>query len=1124
MPFPYQNSATPVRTRKPLRERERDREKEKDRDRDTRSTTSSSSKKQREASRSSNRSPLPSSTRPASLYTQTNVTLDQLPALPRSETASPSSTRSPTLRASTGPPTSSTPLSSSTHPYTPAALQPYLETDDEDFDDAVTPQPSSSLQDKPYFDPDLVKGPSRPISTQKVSAPTATPPAALANETPSSQQPPTLSPTLSRVNTRSSDSTPSLQHPRPYHIPASSPTFSSTLPLFGGPPSEPYYPPFPPGPQYFPMAQAPTQPMDLQSLPPQNIHQPYASPPQMHASFNLLRNPPAREQSTTSSRMSFSGEPPPTMGPMSMMPAEPGPISESPAPNAPQGGEDDVFQRIQKAIPDLHLLLNRYRETSGQLGEREVTLRQSEVEKAKVLEQKDTYIETLRKEVHKASHEAKMENDRHAKEKDRLRLEIDNMTQKHNELQESLQVERRKGEEAESTSQTVRAEHAHLVKETQDEKAAMARDFEDWKMKASRDYEAKEKDFRTKETHYVERLEQQMRELDAAVQAKAVELAQKHQKDREKSELDWSLKKRELEDVSTRLRQDLNNAKDMHRKKDAEKDERHGQEKEGWDRERESLLKNWEDERARIGQGSEELVSHLRKENDDMQKAWKSTEESLKKERNDSENRLRSEVVGLKAARDADRADFSKKSVELKATANKLNTENVKLQKLADAFEQVTDLRGREDTYYSEAFEFLSKQIYELAQDFCSSCPPQIPNDVTKTIPPDLPPFLVDTPASALVRVAYIQSLVSDIITRRIFQHFLFTFDQFDSIFNEWAEYLRSKSTKREAIWRQRTLHAAFSCPSSKPRINKFAASIIDDIVNTIKPFVDRSRREQMIVAVKKIVKTAAETWRYARIELSRISASPAMDASRGQEGDMLLSIFPRITREPLPSDLRLDAKEDLGCVYSPGQTLSRHSPAVLARRMELGENVSKPAKIEPHQDVRHKTEMPGQTSSSSGSRARENPSRTAYPLIPPIRYLRKDTMQAFKEPDDSFKGAQNQQDEHATRWLTNATQPDDERVMGDVQARSERGDGNLQPSSATEHVRDHSADESPMQSPAPSRGQTPQLSRRSMVTTSSSAEEGEDSEGTMKQERLPDWGGAEGNIPGAFGSQEDEW
>ncbi|KAL8706768.1 MAG: hypothetical protein Q9201_000194 [Fulgogasparrea decipioides] len=1114
MPFPYQNSATPVRTRKPLRERERDREKEKekDKDKDSRSTTSSSSKKQREASRSSNRSPLPSSTRPASLYTQTNVTLDQLPALPRSETASPSSIRSPTLRASTGPPTSSAPLSSSTHPYTPAALQPYLETDDEDFDDAATPQASSSLQNKPYFDPELVKGPSRPVSTQKTSAP-----AALVTEPPSPQQLPTLSPTLSRVNTQSSDSTPSLQHPRPYHIPASSPTFGSTLPLFGGPPSEPYYPPFPPGPQYFPMAQAPTQPMDLQSLPPQNFHQPYASPPQMHASFNPLRNPPAREQSTTSSRMSFSGEPPPAMGPMSMMPAEPGPISEPPAPNAPQGAEDDVFQRIQKAIPDLHLLLNRYRETSGQLGEREVTLRQSEAEKAKVLEQKDTYIETLRKEVHQASQEAKVENDRHAKEKDRLRLEIDNMTQKHNELQESLQMEKRTRGEAESTLQTVRAEHAHLVMQTQNEKTAMARDFEEWKAKAFQDYEAKEKEFKMKESHYVERLEQQMRELDAAVQAKAVELAQKHEKDREKSERDWSLKKRELEDVSTRLRQDLTNAKDIHRKKDAEKDERHRQEKEGWDRERESMLKTWEDERTRIGQGSEELVSHLRKENDDMQKTWKSTEASLKKEHSDSENRLQSEITRLKAAWDADRADFSKRTAELKATATKLNTENTKLQRLADAFEQVTDLRGREDTYYSEAFEFLSKQIYELAQDFCSSCPPQIPSDVAKSIPPDLPPFLVDTPASGPVRVAYIQSLVSDIISRRIFQHFLFTFDKFDSTFNEWAEYLRSKSTKREAIWRQRTLHAAFSCPSSKPRINKFAASIIDEIVNAIKPFADRSRREQMVVAVKKIVKTAAETWRYARIELSRISASPAVDASQGKGGDVLLSIFPRITRDPMPSDLRLDAKEDFGCVYSPGQTLSRHSPAVLARRMELGENVTMPATIESHGDVRRQTEMQGQASSSSGSRATENPSRTASPLIPPIRYLRKHTGQALKEPDDTSEGAPNQPDAHDIGWLTNARQPDDERMMGDLRARSERADGNLEPSSATKQVRDQTAEESPVQSPAPSRGQSP-------VTTSSSAEEGEDSEGTTKQDRLPDWGGGGGHMPGAFGSQPDEW
>ncbi|KAL8902551.1 MAG: hypothetical protein Q9207_004607 [Kuettlingeria erythrocarpa] len=701
MPFPYQASATPVRTREPLRRREKDRERDKERDKDARSSTSSTTRKHRESSRSSNRSPLPSSSRPASLYNQANVTLDQLPPLPRSETASPSSSlRSPTFRPSPGPSSTSTPLTSTAHLYTPAALQPYLETDnDDDFDNAKTPQASSTAQARPYFDLEVAKEPLKAEATPTTSPISPTALTDIAVKTPSPQQSSTSPLLLSRVNTRLSDPTPSLQHPRPFHFSAS-PAFTHPLPNFGPPFHEPYPPHLPPGPQYFPMAQPPNHPLELHSMPPQNYYQPYGSAPQMMPPFNPMRSPPTREYSSTSSRLSFSGELPPAMGPMQKLPIEPGPaLPESAASSAPKGEEDGVFQRIQSAIPDLHRLLNRYRETSGQLGERELTLRHTEAEKMKIMEQKDSHIERLAKERDEALHKHKEENNKHAEEKSKMRLEIGNMTEQHNELQENLQTERRSRESLERALQDMQAQYALLVTQHSSEKAALVREHESLKSSMGKDLADIEQDLRRKEGEFAERLQQQSRELDALLQSRIAELALKHGKEREALESGWLKHKKELEDHNGKLQRDLDDTKNTQSKALDETLKRYNQEREDWVQERQSLLEDWRNERAKAGQGSAELHAQHQKEKEEMQKDWKSSQSRVEKEHADSIARMQAELDRVKAGWDADKANFGKVKAELRATAAKLNTENNKLQKLADAFEQVTDLRGREDAY-----------------------------------------------------------------------------------------------------------------------------------------------------------------------------------------------------------------------------------------------------------------------------------------------------------------------------------------------------------------------------------------------------------------------------------------
>ncbi|KAL9582848.1 MAG: hypothetical protein Q9212_003062 [Teloschistes hypoglaucus] len=722
MPFPYQTAGAPVRVRKPLRERDKDkdRERERERDKDTRSITSSSSRRHRETSRSSNRSPLPSSSRPASLYSESNISLDQLPALPRSETASPSSTTSLPLRTSTSPSTSSIPLSSSIHPYTPAALQPYLETDDDDDDEcdnAATPQASSNNQVKRYFDPDLGKSPSRTLSIlSTTSPPTSVPktssrpvsttlpptsaPTVPATKTVSPPQRPALSPTLTRISTRLSDPSPSLQHPRPHHVPVGSPAFSQPGPFFGSPPPEHYYPPFPPAPQYYPMAQAPGHPMEHQPVPPPSFYQPqYGSSPQVHTSFHPLRSPPARESSITSSRMSFSGESLPPAGHMSIFSAEPAPRPEPLAQVAPRGEDDAVLQRIQSAIPDLHHLLNRYQETSNQLGQREVALRRTEAEKAEVLKQKETHIESLTRDVLEKSRRFQEESTKHEDEKNKMRLELGNHIEQKKEIEDHLHAEKIGREHSEKMVQDLRVELALLESKFEEEKAALLGEHEDERIKFRQEHDSRVRDFQTREKEYVDRLEQQMRDAEALLNVKITELTQQHGSEKESQERAWARQRAEWEESRRSQQREASDAREAHVRSLSEQRERHLQEREAWARERESLKKDLDNERASAGRGSEELVALHRREKDEMQRSWDSVEARLNQEQLDTEARMRNEMDRLKIGWEADKSYYSKTTADLRAAADRLNMENSKLQRVAEAFEQVTDLRGREDAY-----------------------------------------------------------------------------------------------------------------------------------------------------------------------------------------------------------------------------------------------------------------------------------------------------------------------------------------------------------------------------------------------------------------------------------------
>ncbi|KAL8958641.1 MAG: hypothetical protein Q9193_004344 [Seirophora villosa] len=379
-----------------------------------------------------------------------------------------------------------------------------------------------------------------------------------------------------------------------------------------------------------------------------------------------------------------------------------------------------------------------------------------------------------------------------------------------------------------------------------------------------------------------------------------------------------------------------------------------------------------------------------------------------------------------------------------------------------------------------------------------------------------MPPFLVDTPASTRVRTAYVQSLISAIINNRIFQPFLFTHSELEDTFAELSEYFRGKSTRKEAFWRQRTLLAAFSCGSSKDRINNVATHIVDEIVANIKAFTDGSKRTQMRAAVKQIVKKAAETWRYARIELSRITASTATGISEEPNGEQLLPIFPQIVREPLPKGFGPDSTDDRGCVYSPGQTLSKKSSAVLARRVELGEIPATPAATQAGRSTigrRPEFKPPRKMSNEIATRARRFEPRSISPLGPlPPEDSQTSRGKAVNAPDERSPIHSGEQHEHGEEWETDSQSSSHEESSGGQERGKERHDGSLEAARAEQAAG------------SPEDFQSPRSSQRSTRTTERSSEDDAASGVTERPSAPPDWGGAGGtrvNIsarPGASG------
>ncbi|PWW79301.1 hypothetical protein C7212DRAFT_355344 [Tuber magnatum] len=290
--------------------------------------------------------------------------------------------------------------------------------------------------------------------------------------------------------------------------------------------------------------------------------------------------------------------------------------------------------------------------------------------------------------------------------------------------------------------------------------------------------------------------------------------------------------------------------------------------------------------------------------------------------------------------------------------------------------EEGEERKSRGDGYYIDAFTKLSKDIIDISKEF-SNLPVAPSGRVLAELPPGLPCMLANTDASRLIRMAYVQHIISKYLCHRIFQPFLFhlgrRYDKADSFFQAMSNHLREKSTRKEAIWRYYTLLAGYTGSNGKRTATLAATNVIEEIAGHVKPFADQDRMDVITSGISRIVKFAVETWRHARVEREIFTASMSLDETNHNlwqghlyehekpyadnsaivaqlkslrcRHEIILPLLPIFSREgTLPSLYRPGASLDNGAVFSKGVALYMDCLPVLQRSIETSPLGSVPA------------------------------------------------------------------------------------------------------------------------------------------------------------------------------------
>ncbi|MCJ1439374.1 hypothetical protein MMC27_008766 [Xylographa pallens] len=896
MPFPYVSPTASVRPRR-LR----------DKDKDIRYRSSSTSSR-----RSKDLAPLVDGrllthqpqTIQQSQHAVESATLDQLPPLPLSRTTSPCSATSSVFQSQAGLKTCET-ASQSYHIHTPASLQPYLE-EDTDCNSLFNSRLADSQHGKRShrYSP---KGARRTLSPQSYPINPESPEdykqlkaenavaSALSSETPQ----PTLQ-ALSTVSSRApiasqamTDEGNQLDSQRVRHRTPSFNTYPiEESPLLGCPPSV-----------HFHSTQFDDLTNDQQARTAQIV--PYLAGYGYPTIMPINPDTVATLSHYGPNQASFAYEP--------LQPLRTLGYSNANAPGRDQDGgfsadcvqEDDVaalMYRIQSTMPDISLLMDRYRESLGQLAFQENRTRLVEAQKFEIVKQKEIYIDHLAKEMDSAAQ-------KHLAETNKFRLEIGNLEEKYKEIQENLIASKDSKIELENGSekQTSRVQKEHALKN----QAMMA------------DIDA-------------------MIKVEPAVETDSALFRRKHTEELESVKEKWSKERTDLEASHARERKTLEMVIQTCQERLKGASQRAQDEREKWSDERNRLQRDWNEQQQNL------LVQH-RNEMEELRKAGRSLYDSEQSRLEDKATRFQRQIETLKSGWDADKAKLAKAQNDYSARTSKLLSEIDRLQKMVDAFGEATDLSSRGNKYFTKAFRNLRTETIRLATNSCSGeLADDLPTYVKDEIPANLPDFFAGSPSSIRLRASYIQYLICRTLNLRIFQPFLFTLDRrqeaANPLFEDWSYRLRKKSVKREATWRQHTFGEIkyFVCEDEGEAVQSALKRIVKLAVETQR----HARLEEGMVRASMSFDTHSS--------MLDAGVSPRATTARGAQSDVktthILTTFPFIGKIQPEHNLDSDMHSET-CIYSNGLALYQNSAIVLERSAELHQgrtNLDKSREIDP--------------------------------------------------------------------------------------------------------------------------------------------------------------------------------
>lgn len=230
--------------------------------------------------------------------------------------------------------------------------------------------------------------------------------------------------------------------------------------------------------------------------------------------------------------------------------------------------------------------------------------------------------------------------------------------------------------------------------------------------------------------------------------------------------------------------------------------------------------------------------------------------------------------------------------------------------------------------------------------------------DVTRRLPREIPHFMAATPAANCLRALFIQHKVYEVLNSRLFRPFIFTLEphnrDMDIYLSNVFGQIRAKSERRASLWSQITLRAAFAGGSAKEAAKLVAATMVDEIIEEIQYFAVHSMRPVLVTAVRRIVKSAVELWRRARVERGIITAQfPSAPDDEGIEWQdapcslmgsghsrlqaPLFRTTVHIVRQPWHPEISFQDDHCMSpCVYLQGTAVFADSPVVLARWQEI--------------------------------------------------------------------------------------------------------------------------------------------------------------------------------------------